>query len=72
MGDMAEYYMELAFSHPDFDDLEQRAPKTCKHCGAQDLEWGQHNGQWRLYNSNGDLHKCLSAHESLKVINRNV
>ena len=35
-------------------------PKTCRNCGAVDLQWGILGGKWRLYDATGKLHVCVS------------
>lgn len=35
--------------------------KTCNGCGTRHLVWSQGpNGEWRLYDTNGDRHMCAS------------
>lgn len=30
----------------------------CKYCGTPDLEWVELPQGWRLYNADGELHRC--------------
>lgn len=56
MGDMADMYM---WDDRDIYDDEPEPPafKTCRYCGAGGLEWGSHEGKWRLFKA-GVLHAC--------------
>ncbi len=57
MGDMADMLM---WDERDLeDDGEPNPPafKTCRCCGMGGLEWGIHEGKWRLFKV-GVLHSC--------------
>ncbi len=56
MGDMADMCM---WDERDLYDDEPDPPafKTCRCCGMGGLEWGTHEGKWRLFRL-GVLHDC--------------
>ena len=57
MGDMADYYWDLALVA-----AEGFAPVKCKHCGSTDTYWQNKAGAWALHNKS-DLqpHRCFPA-----------
>lgn len=75
MGDHADDYLDSSLDEywpyvdPDDEGTEyimsrvstsRRPPtKTCKYCGENNLMWGLYYEDWRLFNSDGDLHRCL-------------
>jgi len=34
--------------------------KTCKHCGQGGFTWKMHAGNWRMVDSSGKIHACLT------------
>jgi hypothetical protein len=32
--------------------------KTCRCCGERMLQWGNVDGKWRLFTTDGQLHRC--------------
>lgn len=74
MGEMADFVNDSqdhwnndvlndAFSHP--------APtlKTCRCCGAKGLHWEKNYGKWRLFESDGRMHRCpASPQEPLRCV----
>jgi hypothetical protein len=40
--------------------------KTCRNCGAVDLQWGLSKGKWKLFDAAG-LHVCPMAKAAKKV-----
>ena len=72
MGDMADYYLDLAIDEmiEDSYDLTWRGEdpplgspptkKTCRYCGERGLHWLSKDGiNWRLVNDGKELHRCL-------------
>lgn len=61
MGDAAEYALQQWLDAL-YDDSEpywlDRAPKTCRYCGAIDIEWGKSKGKWVLFDNTGNTHVC--------------
>lgn len=61
MGDEADYLIDQMFDDPygEQDEDEPLAPafKICRCCNEGGLEWGRHEGKWRLF-KNGKLHVC--------------
>jgi hypothetical protein len=53
MGEMAEYYAELALAE---EPIERKV--KCKYCGKKKLEWYKFKGKWRLINRDGSIHVC--------------
>ena len=49
----------------DFGDHEYK-PKTCKFCGETDLWWLQIEGNWRLINSDEEIHDCNKEDKDLE------
>lgn len=41
-----------------FGDDEQETEATCKYCGRGGLEWVRIYEGWRLFDADGDMHKC--------------
>ena len=63
MGDMADYYADLMYDEPNWDDYEDgdgpaQMRKTCRCCGETGLVWGTTGGKWRLFTEKGKLHAC--------------
>jgi hypothetical protein len=51
-----------------FDDYEdEEVEVTCKYCGQPDLEWVQLPAGWRLFDSDGNLHKCSRRDDPAKI-----
>ena len=59
MGDALDAHLDAMLDQdPDWDDdPNPPAFKTCRCCGTDGLEWGLHQGKWRLF-KRGELHVC--------------
>lgn len=61
MGDMADYYNELAWDYPDGDEWTGPYERTvrCKYCQRPNFVWRRTSDGWRLYTARGErLHVC--------------
>lgn len=44
---------------PYIDEVEYEENNvTCKYCGRTGLEWVEVTQGWRLFDADGDIHKC--------------
>ena len=44
---------------PYIDEVEyEEGNVTCKYCGRTGLEWIEVTQGWRLFDADGDMHKC--------------
>jgi len=51
MGDMSDSdYLSVRIS-------DEETHGKCRCCGVDGLTWGQHEGEWRLF-EDGEIHKC--------------
>ena len=62
MGDMADYYLDLAFDDMLDEEEDGDGPpvswKTCRCCKVGGLHWETYNGKWRLFDESRKLHMC--------------
>lgn len=67
MGDMADDII-AQIDMLDFLDIDEDAylpqPITCKYCKTRDLHWEETKDGWRLFNTVGEIHLCLTEHSS--------
>ena len=50
-----------------YDDGEDETPVTCKYCGAGALEWFETKAGWRLFDCDGNMHRCNRNDDPAKV-----
>lgn len=68
MGDMADYYGELAYDH-EFDEVEEDEEEPanirkfngrCKFCRKKGFHWHKTDKGWRLATATGKIHSCVA------------
>jgi len=68
-------WFEEEFRDYDFDDFDsdidveldsgdkrKSIGVACKFCKAKGFHWSKHNGKWRLFDIDDNLHGCLSVY----------
>ncbi len=65
MSEFADLLIDQMWDQMLEEDFDEEGPfpdtKTCRHCGALGLKWGQNQGKWRLFNGKGVLHSCYKT-----------